>query len=104
MRLELIIQNIFHLFVIAIILELAVSSIFSLKFFQNMAGGRSLETLRDLLIFGLACYICYKVPHMTIFKGTGVKVPRVFNTAVTALIITSLANFVQNFMARIKMG
>ena len=47
MRLDIIIQNIFHLLVIAAILELAISAVFSLKFFE---GYKNKEIAEQLVI------------------------------------------------------
>ncbi len=99
---EILIQNVFNLFIIAIILEASIMAIFSLTALRDLSEMKPVEAARDALILILAFVMCYKVDILTLFRGTGIKLPYILDTVISALVLTRMANLIKNFFARIK--
>jgi len=101
---EVLIQNVFNLFVIAIILESSIMAIFSMTALKEFDQSKPVETARDALILILAFVLCYKVTLLTIFRGTGIKLPYILDTVISALVLTRMTNFIKDFFSRIKLS
>ncbi|MBU4270224.1 hypothetical protein KKE07_05125 [Candidatus Dependentiae bacterium] len=104
MNAEVLIQNVFNLFIVAIIIEASVMAVFTMAVFKHLRVPAPAEMARDFLILLLAFILCYKVDILTLFKGTGIKVPYIIDTIISALVLTRLTNFVREFFARIKIS
>ncbi len=102
MNVEALIQNLITLFVIAIIMESAVMAIFSMSSMRSVSARRPFEATRDGLIIILSFFLCYKVDVLSVFKGTGIAIPRLLDIAISALVLMRMTNFVWNFMSRLK--
>ena len=102
MKGEILLQNLFYLFIIAIIVEASVMAIFSISIFKQIANTTSVDAIRDFLILLLAFVLCYKVKVLTIFKGTGIKLPYILDTVISGLVLTRMAFFIKEFLSRLK--
>ena len=99
---ETLLQNVFNLFIMAIILEASVMAIFSLSTLKNLSSSRAFETTRDVIILILAFILCYKVSILTIFRGTGIKLPYILDTVISALVLTRMTNIIKSFLLKLK--
>lgn len=99
---EILIQNVFSLFIIAIILEASVMAIFSMSTLKNISSSKAVEAARDIIILLLAFVLCYKVNILTIFRGTGIKLPHILDTIISALVLTRMTNIIKSFLLRLK--
>ena len=99
---EVLIQNVFNLFIIAIILEASVMAIFSMSMLRNLSDNKAIEMTRDVIILILAFVLCYKVNLLTIFRGTGIKLPHILDTVISALVLTRMTNIIKTFLLKIK--
>lgn len=99
---DVLIQNILNIFVISIIIESAVMAIFSMSSLKEIEANRPFEATRDALIIIIAFFLCYKVDLLRIFRGTKINVPRILDIIISALVLTRMANFVRQMMARLK--
>jgi hypothetical protein len=102
MNFEVLIQNIFYLFVIAIVLQLIMMSMFSLAPFKNLSGSMSAEALKDTILLVLAVWLCYKYNLGTLFKKTGVNIPHLFDAVLTGLMITGMANIIRDGVRKMR--
>ena len=102
MKGEILLQNIVNLFVIAIILEAAVMAIFSSSALSDMQSSRVIEATRDGLIIVISLFVCYKVGVLRIFQGTGIKLPFILHTIISALVLTRMINFIRQVTSRFK--
>ena len=99
---EMLIQNVFNLFIVAIILEASVMAVFSMTVLKGASSKKPVQIARDTLILILAFVLCYKVRMLTLFKGTGIKLPVYLDMAISALVLTRMANFIREFFSRIR--
>jgi hypothetical protein len=99
---EILIQNVFNLFIIAIILEASIMAVFSITALQDVEESTPVAAARDGLIIILAFVLCYKVNILTIFKGTGIKLPYILDTIISALVLTRMTNLIRDFFKKIK--
>ncbi len=104
MKVDLLIQNLFNLFVLAIIIEAAASAIFSMTALKDLRETRPVAMARDVIVLIVAVFLCYKVKLLTIFGGSGIKLPYLLDTAISALVLTSLANFIRNLVSKMRVG
>jgi len=102
MKGEILIQNIFNLFIIAIILEASIMAIFSMSALREISESRPVEMARDALILILSFVLCYKVSILTVFGGTGIKLHYLLDTAISALVLMRMTNFIRDFFERIR--
>lgn len=104
MKFEMLIQNVFVLFVIAIILESCVMAIFSMTALKDISDNRPVRVTRDLIIVILALVLCYKVPVISLFGGTGIKLHPYLDTAISALVLVRLTNLIEGFFDKLRHG
>ncbi len=102
MKGEILLQNIVNLFVISVILEAAIMAIFSMEALKNMQPSRAIEATRDAIVIIVALFICYKVDVLRIFKGTGISLPFIADTIISALVLARMTNFVRQITSRFK--
>ncbi len=100
---EILVQNVFNLFVIAIIIEAAVMAVFQISAMRDLESTKPFQTARDALILILAAVLCYKVQILTLFRGTGIKLPYILDTVISALVLTRMTYFIRDFFSRIKL-
>jgi hypothetical protein len=103
MRAEIFLQNIINILLVAIVLQVAVMSVFSLKIIKDIAG-RPLDSAKDIIILLISLYLCWKVPFLTVFRGTGLAVPHIFDMVMCALMLSRFVAFVDSFFQRLKLG
>jgi len=99
---EMLLQNVFNLFIIAIILEASIMAIFTTSILRSLGSSMPVATVRDVLILFLAFVLCYKVSMLTLFRGTGIKLPYLLDTVISALVLARMTNLVREFLGRLK--
>jgi hypothetical protein len=102
MNAEVLVQNIFNLFVVAIILEASVMALFSMSAFKMLNRNTAVDSARDVIILLIALVLCYKVEMLTVFTKTGIDMPKMIDTIISALVLTRMTNLVLTFFSRIK--
>ena len=104
MKGEVLLMNIVNLFIISIVLNAAIMAIFQISTLKKMSAIRSVEATRDLLVILLSLFICYKVNILRVFRGTGINIPYILDVIISALVLTTMINFVKQFLSRLKQG
>ncbi len=104
MNADILFQNIFTLFLIAIILEAAIMGVFSIASLKQINNAVAVDAARDALIIILAFILCYKVEMLTVFRGTGIKLPNMLDTIISALVLTRITNIVRAFLSKMRSG
>ena len=99
---DVLIQNIINIFVMSIILESAVMAVFSLGSFKGIDSTRPFEASRDLIIVAVSFFLCYKVELLKIFNGTGIEMPKILDTIISALVLARMTNFIRQITERLK--
>lgn len=99
---EALIQNLFTLVVMAIIIEAAVMAIFSLAAVKNMDSRAPIDAARDMIILATAFFLCFKIDLLSLFRGTGFKLPHIVDVIITTLVLTRITFFLRDFMSRFK--
>jgi hypothetical protein len=99
---EILFQNLFNLFIIAIIVESSVMALFSMSALQSLNDNVAVKSLRDGLILITALAICYLIPKLWLFSKTGLVVPKFLNIAISGLVLARMTAIVSNFFARMK--
>jgi hypothetical protein len=102
MKGEILLQNVVNLFIIAVILEAAIMAIFTIEALKDMQPTRAIEATRDILVILVSLFICYKVDALRIFKDTGLKLPFVADTIISALVLARITNFIRQITSRFK--
>jgi uncharacterized integral membrane protein len=102
MNAEILVQNVFNLFVVAIIFEAAVMAIFSLSALKRMEGSMVVNSVREIIILILSLFICYNVRKINLFYGTGLRLPQLVDVLISALFLTRMTFLVQAIFAKLK--
>lgn len=104
MKFEMLVQNVFILFVISIIMESCVMAIFSLTALKEISETRPVQVARDTIIVILAIVLCFKVNIFSLFRGTGIELHKYLDTAISALLLVRLTNLVGDFFNKFRRG
>jgi DNA integrity scanning protein DisA with diadenylate cyclase activity len=104
MKFEVLIQNVFILFIVAIIIEICVMAVFSMTAVKDMSETRPVQVARDTIVLLLAVVLCYKVDVFDLFAGTGIKLHKYLGTAISALVLVGLTNLVSDFFSKFRRG
>lgn len=102
MNIEVLIQNIINLFVVAIIIEAAVMALFSMSSLRDMGSKRPVVATRDGIIIIVSFLLCYKVEVLSVFRKTGMNLPAMIDVIISALVLARMTNFVNSFMSRMR--
>jgi DNA integrity scanning protein DisA with diadenylate cyclase activity len=108
MRLDVLIQNMFYLFVLAIVLEVAIMAVFSMTLLRDVSENRSVKIARDVIVIILAWMICYKSNLFNIFTGTGINLVGArwyrLDVIISALVLAGFTNIVGYLIDRLRRG
>lgn len=106
MKLDVLIQNVFYIFVFAIVLEVAVMAVFSMTAVKDVSDNRPVKIARDLIVLGLAWLICYKSNLLNLFHNTGIVLfgERWYrlDVVISALVMTGFTNIVAMMFEKMK--
>ncbi|MBN2160293.1 MAG: hypothetical protein JW807_12935 [Spirochaetes bacterium] len=106
MKLDVLIQNVFYLFIFAIILEVAVMAVFSMTALKDISENRPVKIARDVIVLLLAWLICYKSNLLNLFHNTGIVLfgSRWYrlDVIISALVMTGFTNIVAMIFERMK--
>jgi hypothetical protein len=104
MKLEVLIQNVFILFIISIIMETCVMAIFSMTALKDISETRPVQIARDTVVLILALVLCFKVDILSLFTGTGIHLHKYLDTAISALVLVGLTNLIGDFFGKFRRG
>ena len=104
MKFEMLVQNVFILFVIALIMESCVMAIFSMTALKDISENRPVQVARDCIVILLALVLCFKVEILSIFAGTGIHLHKYLDTAISALVLMRLTNLISDFFNKLRRG
>ena len=104
MKGEVLLMNIVYLFIISVVLNAAIMGVFQFSTLKRMSSMRSVEATRDLIVLLLSLYICYNVNKLRVFTGTGINIPFILDVIISALVLSTMINFVKQFLAKLKQG
>lgn len=99
---EVLITNIFNLFIVAIILEASVMALFTMAFLQRISHKAAVESVRDIMVLLIAVALCYQVEMLKVFTKTGIKVPPMLDVVISALVLTRMTKLIMAFFSKIK--
>ncbi len=104
MKTEILIGNMIQIFFLGVVLSASISAIFSITAIKSIDRTRVVDTTREVLTFLAAFFICYFLPKIRIFGGTGVKLAPTADLIITSLVLTKFADFVKDLFLRVKRG
>ena len=97
-------QNLFNLFIFALIIEIATMAIFSMNAIKEFAESRPVTIARDVIVLMLAVYLCYKVTQFNLLRNTGIGLNRYLTTTISALVLFGMTNLIRNFFSNVRRG
>jgi hypothetical protein len=108
MRLDVLIQNVFYLFVFAVVLEVAIMAVFSMTLLRDVSENRSVKIARDVIVIVLSWMICYKSNLFNLFYGTGITLVGArwyrLDVIISALVLAGFTNIVAHLFDRLRRG
>jgi len=106
MKIDILIQNIFYIFIFSIVLEVAIMAVFSMTALRDVADNRPVKIARDVVVIILAWLICYKSNLLNIFNNTGIGLigERWYrlDVIISALVMAGFTNVVSIFFERMR--
>ena len=102
MKSDIIISNIFSLFVIAIIVETAVSALFSITAVKEHERKTLMKSMREAITFLTAFLFCFVVPEIRIFRESGIPITGMADTIISALLIARMSDIVRGLISKLK--
>jgi|SRR3990172_1972932 branched-subunit amino acid transport protein AzlD len=104
MKFDVLVQNVFILFIISIIMESCVMAVLSLTALKDTSETRPVQIARDTIVIITAVLLCYKVDILSLFAGTGIHLHKYLDTAISALVLVRLTNVVGDFFGKFRRG
>jgi hypothetical protein len=108
MKLDILIQNVFYLFIFAIVLEVAIMAVFSMTALKDVSENRPVKIARDVVVLMLAWLICYKSNLFNLFKDTGITLigERWYklDVVISALVMAGFTNIVSSIIDKMRRG
>ena len=102
MNAEILVQNVFNLFIIAIILEAVIMAVFSISVLKKMQESTIANSVKEAVIFIISLFFCYNVRKVNLFYGTGLRLPELVDVLFSALFLARMTMLVQNIFAKLK--
>ena len=105
MEVDILIKNLFNLFVFALLIEIATMGIFTMTALKDFAESRPVTIARDVIVLTLAFYLCYKYQrNFNVLRGTGVALNKYLGTAISAMVLFGMTNLIKNFFSNVRRG
>ncbi|MFC1671129.1 hypothetical protein ACFL20_12130 [Spirochaetota bacterium] len=104
MKVDILIQNLFNLFIFALIVEIAIMGIFSMTAIKDFSESRPVAIARDVIVLALAVFLCYKYSQFNVLKQTGISLTKILNTVISALVLFGMTNLIKNFFSNVRKG
>ncbi|MBN2544769.1 MAG: hypothetical protein JXB50_03165 [Spirochaetes bacterium] len=101
MNTEILLQNIFNLFIISIILEFCEAAIFSINVLSDFSDSSIGKSVREGLIILVALIICYKVPMFRVFRRV-IDLPYQLDWIISTLVLARMTFMIKGFLEKIK--
>ena len=92
-------NNLFLLVLIALVIELAVSGLFSIKYIEELAIA---DNFKNILIILVAFGLCAKIPELRVLYKSKVGIPDLIHMVMTALILARVVSLLDNWFASLK--
>lgn len=102
MKAEMIIGNLFNIIVMALILETAVSALFSITAVREHERKLLIKTMREAITFLAAFFLCFFIPEIRILSGSAIKLAPKVDMVITALILARFAGIIKDLIARLR--
>lgn len=83
-------------------MEASIMAVFSLSALRSIETNRAFEASRDAIIIIVAFLLCYKVEILKVFRETGIKLPAIFDTIISTLVLARMTLFIRQFMSRLR--
>ncbi|OHD64222.1 MAG: hypothetical protein A2176_01160 [Spirochaetes bacterium RBG_13_51_14] len=108
MKLDVLIQNVFYLFIFAIVLQVAVMAVFSMTALRDISENRPVKIARDLIVIVIAWLICYKSNLLNLFRDTGITLVGErwyrLDVIISALVMAGFTNVASQIFERMRRG
>ena len=95
-------SNLFYFIVLALLLELAISSIFSIPFLQELLQSSFTKSVKNMLVLLAAVGLCVNIPKLRILARSGLTINDVVHIALSALILSRLSSLFHTWFLYLK--
>ena len=89
-------NNLFLILVIALVIEMSLTGLFSIKYMASM------QDFKNVIVIVVAFGLCANIPQLRILYKSRISIPDLIHMVMTALILTSIVNLVHNWLAPIR--
>ena len=97
-------SNIFLILVMAVVIEVSVSGIFSVKLINDVLSTENAKIIKTMLVFLVAFGLCYNLPQLRIFYHSKLakKLPKMIHIVLTILVLARSANLFHDWFGYLK--
>jgi hypothetical protein len=104
MKSDALLQAIINMLLFALLVEGAVSAVFSISAMRSIENKRVVQTTREALTFLVAVLFVYSLDSLKLFKAGGLKFPNIGDIIISSLVLTRLSGFIRDLMNRVRSG
>ena len=97
-----ILENFFLFTLMALVLEVSVSALFSIKVIDELLKNSLTKAIKNILVLMLAFFLVIKIPQLKILAGTKIKLDKVLHITLSALVLARLANVFHDWFQYLK--
>ena len=97
-------NNLFLLAIMALIVELAVSGLFSIKYLETLIqSDNAAQNMKNVLVIVIAFGLCAKIPQLRILYKSSLPIPDTIHMVLTAFILSRVSNLFNTWFESLKM-
>jgi hypothetical protein len=104
MNYKLLLDGLINMLLIGIIVEGAVSAVFSISAMRSIEQKRVVQSTREALTFLVCLLFVYTVESLRLFKAAGIRFPMMGDIVISSMVLTRIAGFIRDLMNRIRSG
>lgn len=104
MKTDLLLQGLINMLLLSIVIEGAVSAVFSLTAMRMIEAKRTVQTSREVLTFLVSLLFVYTVEPLRLMKSAGINFPMIGDLIISSMVLSRIAGFIRDLMNRIRSG
>jgi hypothetical protein len=102
MKTDLLLNSLFTMLLFSIVVEGAVSAIFSITAMRMIETKRTVQTSREAVTFLLAAFLAFYVEPLRLFQSAGVSFPMIGDIIVSAMVLMRMTGFIRDLLGKVR--
>ena len=102
MKADLLLGSLLNMLLFSLIVEGAVSAIFSITAMKVIETKRAVQTSREAITFLVGAYAVFAIPQLQLMKTAGITFPLIGDIIISAMVLMRMTGFIRDILTRIR--